>query len=78
MDRITNHLKNGDQPSNQQEARKLRLECTKYVLIGDELYKRSYARPLTKCIRPEEAQRVIEVVHKEECGTHARGRSLVM
>ncbi|PKA63950.1 hypothetical protein AXF42_Ash004961 [Apostasia shenzhenica] len=78
MDRIINHLKNGDQPSNQQEAKRLRLERAKYVLIGDDLYRRSYARPLTKCLRPEEAQEVMEAVHKGECGTHARGRSLVM
>ncbi|PKA52353.1 hypothetical protein AXF42_Ash010249 [Apostasia shenzhenica] len=78
MDRIINYIKNGDQPSNQQEAKRLRLECAKYVLIGDKLYRRSYARPLTKYLRPEEAQEVMEAVHKGECGTHARGPSLVM
>ncbi|PKA60972.1 hypothetical protein AXF42_Ash019961 [Apostasia shenzhenica] len=78
MDRILNYLKDGTQPENKQEAKKLKLDNAKYVLINGELYRRSYARPLTKCLRLEEAQEVMEAVHKGECGTHARGRSLVM
>ncbi|PKA50172.1 hypothetical protein AXF42_Ash020117 [Apostasia shenzhenica] len=78
MDSIFDYLKNGTQPANKPDARKLKLDCTKYVIIKGELYRRSYARPLTKCLRLEEAQEAMEVVHKGECGTHACGRSLVM
>ncbi|PKA48826.1 hypothetical protein AXF42_Ash021565 [Apostasia shenzhenica] len=78
MDRILNYLKDGTQLDNRQEAKKLKLDCANYVLINGELYRRSYAKPLTKCLRPEEAQEVMEAVHKGECGTHIRGRSLVM
>ncbi|PKA54541.1 hypothetical protein AXF42_Ash000376 [Apostasia shenzhenica] len=73
MDKILKYLKDGMQPDNRQEAKKLKLDCAKYVLINGELYKRSYAKPLTKCLRPEKAQEVMEAVHKGECGTHARG-----
>ncbi|PKA46228.1 hypothetical protein AXF42_Ash021494 [Apostasia shenzhenica] len=76
MDKILNYLKEGTQPDNRQEAKKLKLKNAKYVLINGELYRRCYAKPLTKCL--EEAQEVMEAVHKGECGTHARGRSLVM
>ncbi|PKA65636.1 hypothetical protein AXF42_Ash013050 [Apostasia shenzhenica] len=78
MDRILEYLKNGIQPDNRQEAQKLKLVCAKYTLVDGELYRRSYAKPLTKCLRPEEAPKVMEAVHRGECGTHARGRSLVM
>ncbi|PKA59790.1 hypothetical protein AXF42_Ash011914 [Apostasia shenzhenica] len=78
MDRILDYLKDGTQPDNRQEARKLRLDCAKFVLINGYLYRRSYAKPLTKCLRPEKAKEVMKAVHKGECGTHARGRSLVM
>ncbi|PKA65520.1 hypothetical protein AXF42_Ash005854 [Apostasia shenzhenica] len=78
MDRILDYLKDGTQPDNRQEAKKLKLDCAKYILINGELYRRSCAKPLTKCFRPEEAQEVMGAVHKRECGTHARGRSLVM
>ncbi|PKA49441.1 hypothetical protein AXF42_Ash016630 [Apostasia shenzhenica] len=78
MDKIINYLKNGAQPSNQQEAKRLRLKCAKYTLISEELYRRFYVWLLTKCLRPEEAQEVMEAVHKGECGTHARGQSLVL
>ncbi|PKA61923.1 hypothetical protein AXF42_Ash008755 [Apostasia shenzhenica] len=73
MDKILNYLKDGTQPDNRQEAKKLKLDCTKYVIINGELYRRSYAKPLTKCLRLEEAQEVMEAVHKGECGTYARG-----
>ncbi|PKA59327.1 hypothetical protein AXF42_Ash001421 [Apostasia shenzhenica] len=78
MDKILNYLKDGTQPDNRQNAKKLKLDCAKYTLMNGELYRRSYAKPLTKCLRPEEAQEVMEAVHKGECGTHACGRSLVM
>ncbi|PKA65413.1 hypothetical protein AXF42_Ash005747 [Apostasia shenzhenica] len=78
MDKILDYLKNGTQPNNRQKAQKLKLVCAKYTLVNGELYRRSYAKPLTKCLRPEEALKVMKVVHQGECGTHARGRSLVM
>ncbi|PKA59337.1 hypothetical protein AXF42_Ash001431 [Apostasia shenzhenica] len=78
MDRIIDYLKGGVHPNNQVEARKLQLECVKYTLINDQLYRRFYARPLTKCLRSEEATEVMKTMHKGECRTHARGRSLVM
>ncbi|PKA57235.1 hypothetical protein AXF42_Ash002539 [Apostasia shenzhenica] len=78
MDRILEYLKNGIQLDNRQEAQKLKLVCAKYTLIDGELYRRSYAKPLTKCLRPEEALKVMKAVHRGEYGTHARGRSLVM
>ncbi|PKA58652.1 hypothetical protein AXF42_Ash008939 [Apostasia shenzhenica] len=60
MDRILDYLKTVIQPDNRQEAQKLKLVCAKYTLIHGELYRRSYAKPLTKCLRPEEAQKVME------------------
>ncbi|PKA57300.1 hypothetical protein AXF42_Ash002604 [Apostasia shenzhenica] len=50
MDRILNYLNASTQPDNRQEAKKLKLDCAKYVLIDGYLYRRSYARPLTKCL----------------------------
>ncbi|PKA52633.1 hypothetical protein AXF42_Ash001614 [Apostasia shenzhenica] len=78
IDMILDYLKSGTQPDDIREAQKLKLICAKYTLVDGELYRRSYAKPLTKCLRPEEALKVMEAVHQGECGTHARGRSLVM
>ncbi|PKA52014.1 hypothetical protein AXF42_Ash008243 [Apostasia shenzhenica] len=78
MDRILDYLKKGTRPNNRQEAQNLKLVCARYTLVDGELYRRSYAKPLTKCLRPEEALKVMEAVHRGKCGTHARGRSLVI
>ncbi|PKA46049.1 hypothetical protein AXF42_Ash020863 [Apostasia shenzhenica] len=74
MNRIIDYLK-GSVPS---ESQKLRLESVKYVLLNNQLYRISYARPLTKCLRPDEAVEVMRSVYQGECETHALGRSLVM
>ncbi|PKA54603.1 hypothetical protein AXF42_Ash000438 [Apostasia shenzhenica] len=50
MDKILNYLKDSTQPDNRQEAKKLKLDCAKYVLIDGYLYRRSYAWPFTKCL----------------------------
>ncbi|PKA53750.1 putative mitochondrial protein [Apostasia shenzhenica] len=78
MDEILDYLKNGTQPDNRREAQKMKLTCAKYTVIDGELYRRSHAKPLTKCLRPDEALKVMEAIHRGECGTHARDRSLVM
>ncbi|PKA64790.1 hypothetical protein AXF42_Ash016821 [Apostasia shenzhenica] len=62
MDRILDYLKNGIQPDNKQDAQKLKLTCAKYALIDGELYRRSYVKPLTKCLRPEETLKVMECI----------------
>ncbi|PKA56308.1 hypothetical protein AXF42_Ash011238 [Apostasia shenzhenica] len=64
MDKILDYLKNGIHLDNRQEAQKLKLVCAKYTLVDGELYRRSYAKPLTKCLRPEEALKVMEAVQR--------------
>nr|KYP43548.1 Uncharacterized protein Mb2253c family [Cajanus cajan] len=48
MTGIWNYLKEGALPEDRDEARKMRVRSTKFVIIGDELFKRGISTPLLK------------------------------
>ena len=54
--------------------------ATRYELLEDILYKKSYSNlytdPYLRCLGPEEARKVMQKIHDGDCGNHARGRSL--
>ncbi|XP_072062007.1 uncharacterized protein [Arachis hypogaea] len=47
-----------------------------FTIIGDDLYRRGFSRPLLKCLGDEEATLAMEEAHEGICGTHIGGRSL--
>ena len=61
---IIAYLKDGTLPDDIIEARKLQHLATRYILLGDMLYKKSYSNPHSdpylRCLSPEEAQRVMQ------------------
>ena len=42
----------------------------KYVLINDELYRRTAEDLLLKCLDPDQARAAMGEVHEGICGTH--------
>jgi len=60
-DPIIAYLKDGTLPDDRAEALKLLHLATKYVLLGDVLYKKSYFKfhvdPYLRCLGPYEARR---------------------
>ncbi|RDY03003.1 hypothetical protein CR513_13465, partial [Mucuna pruriens] len=59
-----------------QEAKKLKREALKYVLITKQLYRQGFSYPLLKCLGEKEAQHAIKEIHEGVCGTHIGGRAL--
>nr|KYP59386.1 hypothetical protein KK1_014820 [Cajanus cajan] len=49
MTDIWRYLKAGVLPEDRDEAQKTRLRSAKFVIIGDELFKRGISTPLLKC-----------------------------
>ena len=59
------------------EARQL-ARCAKcFVLVEDELYKRSHAGILQRCILIEQGKRLLSDIHGGVCDHHAASRTLV-
>ena len=58
-------------------ARKLKVQASRFVLIKEVLYKRSFSHPYLRCLGHEEADYVMREVHEGICGNHSGARSLV-
>ena len=77
MTPIVGYLKEGKFPQGRDEARKLRIKSTKYVLMDEVLYKKGFSQPYLRCLAPDEANYVLREVHEKAYGNHSRARSLV-
>ena len=48
----------------------MRKLATRYVLCGEQLYKREFNHVLLRCLTEEEVQQVMHEVHAGVCGGH--------
>jgi len=56
--------------------RTMKQQAARFVLIGDNLYRRGYTRPLLKCLTPDQASYLIRELHEGICGTHSGARTM--
>ena len=73
---ITEYLRTGTLPRDSKQTHKVRVQATRFTLIGGHLYKRSFTRPYLRCLSHSEAQYVLAELHEGVCGNHSGGRSL--
>ena len=71
MTPIHNYLKSGDLPTDHDEARKLRLRASRFVLINEVLYKRGFTLPYLRCLIEDEANYTLREVHEGIYGDHS-------
>jgi hypothetical protein len=64
-------------PSDRAQARCITRRAKSFVLIDDELYKRSPSGVLQRCILIPEGRELIRDIHAGICGHHAAPRTLV-
>ncbi|XP_017420406.2 uncharacterized protein LOC108330432 [Vigna angularis] len=48
----------------------------RYLIVGDDLYRRGFSSPLLKCLGAEEAYYVMDELHNGVCGLHTGWRTL--
>ena len=77
MTPIISYLKDENLPEGKDEAKRLRVRSTRYVLLNDVLYKRGFSQPYLRCLSPDEANYVLREVHEGACGNHLGARSLI-
>ncbi|XP_024195734.1 uncharacterized protein LOC112198869 [Rosa chinensis] len=73
---IVNYLEFGIQPDDPIEARKLRMKAVRYLVVEDELFKRSFSEPHLRCLGPSQARLVLKEIHEGSCRAHLGGRTL--
>ena len=77
MTPIVSYLKDRQLLEEKDEARKLRVRSTRYVLMDEMLYKRGFSQPYLRCLASDEVNYVVREVHEGACGNHSGARSLV-
>ncbi|XP_020216761.1 uncharacterized protein LOC109800386 [Cajanus cajan] len=70
-------LTNGVTPDGLTEAKRLRTQASRYVIITGQLYKRGFSTPLLKCLNPAEADYVMREVHEGTYEMHSGARTTV-
>jgi len=73
-------MKNGVLPSDKPKVKNLQHMVTRYILLGDILYKKSYFKlhsdPYLRCLRPDEAKKAMQEIYDGDCENLAGGRFL--
>ncbi|XP_012833449.1 PREDICTED: uncharacterized protein LOC105954321 [Erythranthe guttata] len=75
---ILKYLKKGELPTDPTEARKLKTRAARFIIVGEELYKRGFSFPYLKCLDLTTANYVLREVHEGICGNHLSGRTLAL
>ena len=71
------YLQSGTLLDEKDATRKLKVQASRFVMIRDVLYKRSFSRPYLRCLTHDEADYVMREVHEGICGNHSGAQSLV-
>ena len=73
---IISYLKKGNTLEDHNTSRRLKVQASRFVLIGDILYKRGFSRPYLKWFS-NEVDYIMREVHEGVCENHSRACSLV-
>ena len=76
VDPIFEYLTKGKIPEDKNEARRIKYQANRYTVMNGKLYRRGYAMPYLRCLRPDEADYVMMEIHEGVCGNHSGKRSL--
>lgn len=76
MNDIWNYLVNNHLLIVNNEARKVKLKSSHYVVFDGEIFWRGFSIPLLKCVDKEDAQYFMEEIHRGIYGFHLGGRSM--
>ncbi|RDX62079.1 hypothetical protein CR513_59626, partial [Mucuna pruriens] len=76
MDSLLEYFRKDTIPKDTEAAKRLKWEASKYILIGEYLYRRGFDFPQLKCLDTEEAECVMQEVHEGVCGSHIGGCAL--
>ena len=71
MEPIISYIRDGQLPSNSSEAKKVRIQVARFIVLNGELYKRGFLMPYLKCLAPNEAIYVLREIHEGIYGNHS-------
>ena len=63
-------------PKDSKHTHKVRVQASRFTLIGGDLYRRSFGGPYLRCLIQPEIQYVISELHEGVCDNHLGGKTL--
>ncbi|XP_024015923.1 uncharacterized protein LOC112089179 [Eutrema salsugineum] len=72
------YIADGEVLTNKWEARKLKAQAARYVLVDGEVFKWRFSGPLMTCVEGPEARNIMHEVKSSACENHSSGRSLAI
>ncbi|KAI3739905.1 hypothetical protein L2E82_30317 [Cichorium intybus] len=76
MTPLIDYLTQGLLPTDDTEARKIKVKAPQYAIRNDTLYRRGHLEPWLKCITGEEGKILPEEIHAGKAGAHEGARAL--
>jgi ribonuclease HI len=76
MTPLVKFLTTGAMPEDKKAAEKLKRRAAHYVMIGDDLYRKSLSMPYLKCVNEGLGLKVLEEIHEGICSSHIGARTL--
>ncbi|XP_073137071.1 uncharacterized protein [Henckelia pumila] len=67
---IHTYLTKKELPNDNKKAKEVKRRALRFVMIDQNLFKRSFSQPLLKCLGPDEANYVLREIHEGSCGSH--------
>ncbi|GJU45028.1 reverse transcriptase domain-containing protein [Tanacetum coccineum] len=64
-------------PEDKKKARVVRRKASRYTMINETLYKKSFLGPWLRCVRPLQTNYVLREIHEGSCSMHSGPRSVV-
>ena len=68
---IKSYISEGKFPSDKWEARKLKAQAARFVLVDEKLYKWLLSGPLMTCVEGEAVCKIMKEIHGGSCGNHS-------
>ena len=76
LDPFVSYLKDWKLSENDLEAGEVKMKAQKFILINEELCKRSFTQPLLKCARRRKANYILREIHEWICESHIGAQTL--
>ena len=70
MKEIVDFLRESILLHDKAKAQKIRMKAATYTIVREVLYRKSFFRPLLRCLMKNEAIKVLNAIHSGVCGNH--------
>ena len=74
---IVSHLRNRTLPEDRNASPRLKVQLSRFILIGDFFYTKVFSRPYLRCLAPVKVDNVVREVHEGVYGNHSGAHLLV-